>query len=117
MVDRKAIGDIGEQLAVEHLEKLGHKIRDRNYRNRTGEIDVVSAYGVYIVFTEVKARSSLIYGRPGESVDYRKIKKIRRVAEGYLQHKRIWDLQPRFDVIEVLFKGEETEINHIENAF
>lgn len=117
MVDRRAIGDIGEQLAAEHLEKLGHKIRDRNYRNRTGEIDIVSVHGGYIVFTEVKARSSLLYGRPGESVNYRKVQKIRRVAEGYLQQNKLWNLQPRFDVIEIVFKDGETEINHIENAF
>lgn len=117
MVGGKVIGTLGEQLASEHLEKQGHRIKDRNYSNKTGEIDIVSVYGRYIVFTEVKSRTSLVCGRPAESVNYRKIHKIRRVAEGYLQSKKIWDLQPRFDVVEILFKGEEAEINHIENAF
>lgn len=110
----KVEGASGEFNAVEYLEKKKYKILEKNHKNRLGEIDLIAQYKDMIVFVEVKARSTLMFGRPSEAVDYRKQQKIRNIASLYLlQHKKM-DSQCRFDVIEVI---GQSEINHIENAF
>lgn len=109
----KKEGAIGEFDAKSYLEKKKYKILQTNYKNKIGEIDLIAKDGEYIVFVEVKNRSSLAFGRPAEAVDERKQYKIRRVAQGYLHEKHLYDVPCRFDVIEVL--GEE--INHIKDAF
>lgn len=117
MVDAKSLGTMGELKAIDYLEEKGYTIKDINYRNKLGEIDIVGEKDRYIVFIEVKTRRGLKYGRPVESIGYRKMQKIRSVAELYIQSRKTYDRQPRFDVVEVLVKGLELEINHIENAF
>lgn len=110
-----AEGFKGEKQACDFLMKdKRYAIIATNYRNKVGEIDIIARDKKTLVFVEVKARSTLAFGRPCEAVDYRKQQKIRRVAESYLIFKKLYDKVPvRFDVIEIL--GEK--INHIENAF
>jgi len=107
-------GAIGEFNASEYLKNKKYKILEQNYKNRLGEIDIIAKYKNYIVFVEVKSRSTLQFGRPSEGVDRRKQQKLRSVANLYLIQHKIMDSACRFDVIEVIGK---TEINHIENAF
>jgi putative endonuclease len=53
---RPAVGRLGEQLAAEHLERLGFQILERNFRNRWGELDIIAYDGRVIAFCEVKSR-------------------------------------------------------------
>ncbi|MDE5548747.1 MAG: YraN family protein [Clostridia bacterium] len=103
----------GENLAVEYLKKSGYKILERNFSNRTGEIDIIAQDGKYIVFVEVKTRENTQFGMPIESVTIQKARKIIRTAECYLLYKKKQNSLCRFDVIEVL-RGE---VNHIKNAY
>ena len=112
-------GKLGEDVAVNFLEKYGYKICARNFRGRWGEIDIVAEDGDCIVFVEVKTRQYTSYGRPAEFVNAAKQKKIIRTA---LEYTGELDINMRFDVIEILYDdyyGEMLikEINHIENAF
>lgn len=85
-----------------------------NFRCRTGEIDIVCKDGDYLVFAEVKFRSSASYGYPSEAVNFEKIKKICKVSDYYrLIHKIGEDCKIRYDVISI--KGENIE--WIKNAF
>ena len=59
-------GQQGEQWAVAHLERLGHRILARNWRWRRSELDIVSRHGDTTVFVEVKCRS-----RCGDTTDPR----------------------------------------------
>jgi putative endonuclease len=52
------VGRLGERLALEHYERLGFRLIDRNWRTRTGEIDLVVCDGRTTVFAEVKTRRS-----------------------------------------------------------
>ncbi|MDO5708005.1 MAG: YraN family protein [Andreesenia angusta] len=110
-------GKIGEDLASIYLEKKNHKIIERNFNIRHGEIDIISIVDDFIVFTEVKSRSNLNMGRPSESIDYKKINRIREVAEYYFYLKKDIEKQPRFDILEVMKDNNKIRINHIENAF
>ena len=87
---------------------------------RFGEIDLISTYGKYICFTEVKLRKNADFAQAREFVDRGKQEKVRTAASLYLS----WNptsLQPRFDVAEVYApEGTDTkhpEIHYIENAF
>ena len=106
------IGMKGQRLAEEYLIKQNMIILSNNYRTKFGEIDLIALDGEYIVFIEVKYRSSLKYGSPAESVGFYKQQRIIKTAQYYL-YKHKGNIDVRFDVIEVL--GEE--INHIKNAF
>ena len=52
----QALGRLGEQLALEHYERLGFALIARNHRTRAGEIDLIVHDRRTIVFVEVKAR-------------------------------------------------------------
>ena len=109
----KVEGNIGEVLSVNFLKKQGYKILSINFKTKFGEIDIIAQDKDTIVFVEVKRRETLKFGRPIEAIDYRKELKIKRVAEYYLKKTKIYEVNVRFDVIEILGK----EISHIKNAF
>ena len=110
-----SLGKFGEDYTAEFLEKNGYEILDRNYRNGYGEIDIIAKKDEYIVFIEVKTRTSLDFGCPSEAVGYTKQKKIRNLASFYLQG--FPGLSARFDIAEVLINRKAPELNYIENAF
>ncbi len=114
---RKELGSLGEEKAAEYLLEKGHKIVSRNFQIRSGEIDIISEDGEYLVFTEVKTRSRYYSSRPADSVDIKKIMKIRKTAEYFYSFKTSSDKQPRFDIIEIVEQNGYFKINHIENAF
>ena len=50
------MGNYGETLACEHLEKNGYLVLERNFHSRHGEIDIIARKDEYLVFIEVKTR-------------------------------------------------------------
>ncbi len=108
----------GETYAARYLRDNGCKIIAANVSNRFGEVDIIAADDEYISFIEVKTRGENAIACPAESVDFQKQKKICAVAAAFLQRHN-YDLQPRFDVIEVYLDKDSKliNINHIKNAF
>jgi len=99
---RKILGKIGETIAAGELEKKGYEILESNFTTRFGEIDVIAFKNDVIVFIEVKTRTSRSFGKPEESIDTLKAKKIRKVAKYYLlKHLSRENLDYRFDIISV----------------
>lgn len=86
-MNRRKIGQKHEELAAKYLEEKGYEILERNYRIRTGEIDLIARDDRYLVFVEVKYRKNLQMGDPLEAVDSRKQQQIYRTARYYL-HRR-----------------------------
>ena len=115
----KAIGNYGEKLACKFLSLNNHTIIDVNFRNRNGELDIVSLYEGILVFIEVKTRYNIDFGNPMESVNYNKQKKIKFLAKYYIFVNNLNDFNVRFDVCEVLlnYNNDGYKINHIEDAF
>lgn len=109
----KIVGDYGEELAVKYLKKNGYKILKTKYKTEFGELDIIAQDGDYIVFVEVKYRSSDRYGMPNEAVDRRKQKKIRELAQAFLKDKHLTWMFARIDVVEIL----DDEIQLYKNAF
>lgn len=113
-----ATGNRGEQLAASYLVKAGYRILARQYRNRLGEIDIVSQIGDIIAFVEVKTRRSEVFGMPAEAVTYKKQQKIIRTALCYLGETDKRNTAIRFDVLEIrLLTDDRVTYNHIINAF
>lgn len=113
-----SIGKIGEQISARYLIDKGYKIVERNYRNKIGEIDIITLKSDVIVFIEVKTRTNLNYGYPYEAVDNKKKKTIIKTSLIYLSNKNINNVQCRYDIIEVYLNKENVyKINHLENVF
>jgi putative endonuclease len=116
MAEHNETGHRGEEIALEFLKNQGFVIQEINWKNRHEEIDIIALEGQELVIVEVKTRSGLQFGRPEESVSFRKQKNLVNAAEEYIRRKSS-DLETRFDIISVLLRGESTEIRHIRRAF
>lgn len=113
-MNNRKVGAGYEEKAIAYLQKNGIKVVEHNYRIRQGEIDIIGYQEEYLVFIEVKYRSSSKAGNPAEAVDGRKQRKICRVADYYRYTHGIRDDSPiRYDVIAIC--GEE--ITWYQNAF
>ena len=98
----RAKGEQGEKVAAKFLKKNGYKVLCQNYSTNLGEIDIVASHNGYIVFVEVKARSSIVFGMPSEAVNQAKQRKIRNVALQFLKQNNLNSELFRFDVVEIL---------------
>ena len=56
--NKRVTGADNEKRATEYLIDNGYSILERNFRNKTGEIDIIAKNDNLIVFVEVKYRSS-----------------------------------------------------------
>lgn len=112
----KALGREGERLAALFLERQGLVIVERNFRTRSGEIDLIARDKKELVFVEVKSRSGTDFGSALEAVGPRKCQQIVRVAKEYLLKHDGFDQPIRFDVIGILL-GDRAQFDHIKNAF
>jgi putative endonuclease len=123
---RRRHGELGEQIAAEHLEHRGYSILARNFRTRYGELDIVAADERALVFCEVKTRiAGRVGGPPGplDAIGPRKRDRLRRMATQWLAatpsgarpHRR----ELRFDAIGVMLTpaGRLLALEHLENAF
>lgn len=115
--NRQQFGRESEALAAKVLKKTGYKILTRNYRNTIGEIDIIARDRKTIVFVEVKARRSALYGSPKLAVTSQKKRKISMVALAYLKSTGQPAAKARFDVVAISFGDGEPEVEIIKNAF
>lgn len=102
-MDNTKTGSEGEDLACQHLRKLGYKILQRNFRIRGGEIDIICQDKDYLVFVEVKTRYSHEYGLPQESITPWKIKALLKTAQFYIQKIKWGDRGYRIDLVSLDF--------------
>ncbi len=99
---KKRIGDRGEDAAAAYLERAGMTIVERNWRCKSGEVDIIALDGEVLVMCEVKTRRSTAKGTPDEAVTPAKQRRYARLANAYLQHAGLADQQLRFDVVSIL---------------
>ncbi len=116
MAQHNKLGKQGEDLASDFLSDNGYTIIKRNWIGERHEIDIVASCEDFLLFVEVKTRSSERWGNPETAVSEAKIKRLVAAADHYLKTKET-NLQIRFDVISIIFNKKQTEIIHIEDAF
>ena len=117
----RAEGVWGEAQIANYLRRRRYELLAHSYHCRFGEIDLIASDGRYLVFVEVKLRSSERFAPGRTAVDRKKQERLRATAGLYLAEHPDYLLQPRFDVAEVLApQGVRTarpQIQYIEDAF
>ncbi len=117
---RKQLGAYGEQFAAQYLSDiLGWSIHERNWRCRSGEIDIVGISNRDIVLVEVRTKSiNGKYGTALESVDARKLRQMQRVGHMYVSTLPSYfsEWSTRFDLIAIQVSGETViDFRHYRN--
>jgi len=112
------IGALGEKIAAEYLTGLGYMIRERNFRSREGEVDIIAEKDDFLVFIEVRTRTSNSYGTPEESVTTQKKERLIALAEAYIEDRDNLPSSWRIDVvaIELGLNRKVSRLEIIENA-
>lgn len=103
------IGQLGEEVAKEYLEKKGFKVLDRNYKTKYGETDIIANYKRELVFVEVRTKIGENFGTPEDSLDKRKLRKLWLNARA--------GKATRIDAICIVLNNNLTveRLNHYEN--
>lgn len=114
MTTKAKIGTAGEELAATYFIKQGFKIVRRNFRFRRAEIDLIVQRDNWLIFVEVKTRTSSDFGEPEEFVSKKQVLNIFNAAEEYI-YSTDWMGHIRFDIISVKL-GKSPEIIHFEDA-
>jgi len=110
------LGKDGELIAFMVLQRDGFAILETNWRFQKAEVDVIAQKDGFLIFIEVKTRGSKKFGNPSDSIDKKKISLYKDAVEGYLEQYPS-ELEVRFDVVNIIIGKDETEIEHIPNAF
>lgn len=117
MAAHNELGRFGENLALKYLRGKGYMLRDRNWRYKHLEIDLVMAYENTVIFVEVKTRANEDLLEAVTAVNKQKIHRLLRVSNMYIQLFHL-DCDIRFDIITVVGKDyNNMDIKHFENAF
>ena len=101
-------GLLGEEAAAEYLAGQGHRLLERRWRTRTGEIDLITVEGNELVAVEVKTRRGLGYGHPFEAITQQKLRRLQRLLQEYVLHTRMRPPKQRIDAVAVMLPQEGT---------
>jgi putative endonuclease len=110
-------GTNAEILVLEFLKQQGLTELTRNFRARTGEIDLIMLEKSIIVFVEVRSRKNNRFMDPVETIDNRKVQKILRTSRLYLQRYPAPFDSCRFDIVTLTGNISAPRLDWIKNAF
>ena len=114
---RQRLGAAGEDAVAAWYEAAGYQVLDRNWRCRTGELDLVVARGHTVVFCEVKTRRSDAFGAPFEAVTFGKQRRLRALAVQWLVQRAPGRCDLRFDVASVRPLDGALTVDVLQGAF
>ena len=123
---RRTLGELGERIASQHLQRAGYTILATNFRTRFGELDLVAVDPRCLVFCEVKTRIAGTRRGPAGPLDVigpRKRAQVRAMAREWLvssnSAERPRRPELRFDAIGILLSrsGHLVSLDHVEDAF
>ena len=116
MKKTKEIGKLGEAIAREFLENKGYDIIEQNYQNRYAEIDLIAKKNSFLIFVEVRTKTSERFGTPEETLNKRKLEKVRRNAQAYAARVH-WQGMYRIDAVCIVLdkKGNVQRLEHYED--
>ncbi len=116
MAEHNELGKLGEELAVEYLQKNGYAILETNWTFQKAEIDIIAKKENILAVVEVKTRSSLDFGLPQDFVKNKKIQLLVKAVDAYVNEKNL-DIDVRFDIIAIHKEGKTFSIEHLIDAF
>ena len=118
---KQLLGATGEEIAVDYLVSQGYVVFDRNWRSKSGEIDIIASEKFNsqdeLIFIEVKTRSSRDYGDPIQAITATKYLRMYRLALEWLSENSASREAWRLDVISIVIsRAQEIEINHLKRV-
>ena len=116
MAEHNELGKLGEEMAVEFLQKDGYAILETNWTFQKAEIDIIAQKGNTLAIIEVKTRSSLEFGLPQDFVKPKKIQLLTKAVDAYVTERDL-DVEVRFDIIAIHKEGKSFVIEHLIDAF
>lgn len=116
MAQHNELGKAGEQIAVDFLIEKGYEIKQRNWRFKKAEIDIIAQLQNTLIAVEVKTRSTNDFGDPQEFIKPKQKNLLINAMDEYVVSKDL-DVEVRFDVIGIIKNKNETKIEHLEDAF
>ena len=116
MAKHNKLAKEGELIAFMILQRDGFTILETNWRFQKAEIDIIAKKDGFLIFTEIKTRGSKKFGKPSDAIDKKKIALYKDAVEGYLEQHPSED-EIRFDAVNIIISKDETQIEHIPNAF
>ena len=116
MGEHNELGKLGEEMAVEFLQKDGYAILETNWTFQKAEIDIIAQKGNTLAIIEVKTRSSLEFGLPQDFVKPKKIQLLTKAVDAYVNERDL-DVEVRFDIIAIHKEGKSFVIEHLIDAF
>lgn len=116
MAEHNELGKLGEEMAVEFLEKAGYEILETNWVFQKAEVDIIARKDEIVAIVEVKTRSSIDFGLPQEFVKPKKIQLLVKAVNEYITINDL-DVEVRFDIIAIHKTANEFVIEHLESAF
>lgn len=116
---QKDVGHRGEIEAIIYLHKKGYQILEQNFYTRWGEIDIVAKKNKTITFFEVKTRIGNSKGKPYESVNAGKIRRLYRPIQYFLLQKNLKDYKLSLDVMSIELNIDLTvkNVKHFEKVW
>lgn len=109
-------GILGERMAVDYLVAKGYRILAQNFRYLKGEVDILAQKENCLAAVEVKTRSTLDFGTPEEFLKPAQIQRIIKTVDYFVTSKNL-NVEVRFDIIAIVITAQNSELEHIENAF
>ena len=110
--------DRGIRAAARFLDRRGYQVVEREWECEHGTVELIALDEEWIVFVEVKTRSSCSRGLPAESVSQAKIEKYELLACEYLRQNDYVDRPIRFDIVSIVALADDRAmIRHHINAF
>ena len=116
MAQHNELGKLGEEMAVDFLQKNGYVILETNWVFQKAEIDIIAQKQNTLAIVEVKTRSSIDFGLPQDFVKPKKIQLLVKAVNEYVVANDI-DLEVRFDIIAISKEDNRFKIEHLEDAF
>lgn len=116
MAEHNELGKLGEELAVDYLQKEGYEILETNWVFQKAEIDIIAKKDGIVAVIEVKTRSSIEFGLPQDFVKPKKIQLLVKAINEYIISNNL-DSEVRFDIISIYKEGKNFKIEHLIDAF
>ena len=114
---RATRGRAGEDATAELYRRRGYRVVARNWRCPLGELDLVVQERGTLVFCEVKTRTGTAFGGGYEAVTWSKRRRLRRLADAFLQQGEPRHDRVRFDVASVWLGTRGADVELFEDAF
>ena len=116
MAAHNELGKLGEELAVEFLQKNGYQILETNWTFQKAEVDIIAQIDNILAIIEVKTRSSIDFGLPQDFVKPKKIQLLVKAVNEYVISNDL-DVEVRFDIIALHKEGKTFAMEHLTDAF